>query len=486
MGTTKVVDTAMLLMQNTVSNLRESKAQKAENSFFEVLDCVSGSKPSTDISDGRQTAVEVRKSIQDDSYDKGSSINQSQGASDDDKAISKELSGEKEDIEESKDTTKDRAQEVLDFVAAQLGISTEELLQRFEELQEQIAAILVDELGVSKETILSTMDSLGMTMVDALEPSKLMNLIVTLNGNADVSSVLTDESLYAQFKGILEQLDSLDSRLSKEQLSQIEHALNSLPQQLETHTMNSAQTIQVHENMPAMETNAKEQSIVTNHIGDADFETEAQKDEAAKTIVQGNNVNDSGDSNQNAGTTGHENLQNFSNQLLNATQQGTASVQTAEIFSNAADVEHILNQLVKQIRVQVNADTTSMEMQLHPESYGKLNLHVAVKDGIVTAQFAVENEAVRRALETQIVQLKDSMNEQGLKVESVEVTIESHQFERNHQKDESNSFDEQQKTKHRNINLEEQELFVEDAMTEEEELTRRIMLQNGNRVNYSA
>ena len=73
----------------------------------------------------------------------------------------------------------------------------------------------------------------------------------------------------------------------------------------------------------------------------------------------------------------------------------------------SADMEDIVNQIVEQIKVQVNADTSSMEMQLNPESYGKLQLQVLLKDGIVTARMNVENEAVRQALESQVVQLRE-------------------------------------------------------------------------------
>lgn len=160
----------------------------------------------------------------------------------------------------------------------------------------------------------------------------------------------------------------------------------------------------------------------------------------------------------------------------------------------SADMEDIVNQIVEQIKVQVNADTSSMEMQLNPESYGKLQLQVLLKDGIVTARMNVENEAVRQALESQVVQLRESMNNQGLKVDAIEVTVASHEFDRNLQQ-ESNAnqqaFEEEQRkssVRRMNLNLNADDWSEEDIqdMSDAEALERKIMLESGNRMSIQA
>lgn len=58
-------------------------------------------------------------------------------------------------------------------------------------------------------------------------------------------------------------------------------------------------------------------------------------------------------------------------------------------------------------------------------------MHVAVtaKEGIVTAQLTAQNEQVKAALENQLTALKEQFNNQGIKVEAVEITVQSHGFE---------------------------------------------------------
>ena len=91
--------------------------------------------------------------------------------------------------------------------------------------------------------------------------------------------------------------------------------------------------------------------------------------------------------------------------------------------------EEIVRQIIDAVKVNVNRTSTEMELQLHPESLGKVNLVVAAKDGIITAQIAAQDEAVKNVIENQLVMLKESFEQQGLKVEAVAVTVQSHGFE---------------------------------------------------------
>ncbi|MCM1025694.1 MAG: flagellar hook-length control protein FliK [Roseburia sp.] len=70
-------------------------------------------------------------------------------------------------------------------------------------------------------------------------------------------------------------------------------------------------------------------------------------------------------------------------------------------------------------------------MQLHPASLGTLQIQIASKGGVVTANFLTQNEAVKTALESQMVQLKEQFAEQGVKVEAIEVSVQTREFERN-------------------------------------------------------
>ena len=98
---------------------------------------------------------------------------------------------------------------------------------------------------------------------------------------------------------------------------------------------------------------------------------------------------------------------------------------------NTEQTQNIMNQIMDYMRIQVRSDMTQMELQLNPASLGTVNINITSKAGVITAQFLTQNETVKAAIESQIVQLKNSFEEQGIKVESVEVAVANHSFERN-------------------------------------------------------
>ncbi|MBQ9549792.1 MAG: flagellar hook-length control protein FliK [Lachnospiraceae bacterium] len=171
-----------------------------------------------------------------------------------------------------------------------------------------------------------------------------------------------------------------------------------------------------------------------------------------------------------------------------------ASETTSDIINSYERVQNIMNQVRDQIRISVNQETTTMEMQLNPESLGKVGLHIESKAGNVTAQFIAQDESVRAALETQVAELKNSLLQQGIKIESVEVTLASREFESNFLNDEgrgngdSPDREEAERTARlRRINLGAAGAEIpEEEMSEEEALTLRMMRENGGTVDFSA
>jgi flagellar hook-length control protein FliK len=79
-----------------------------------------------------------------------------------------------------------------------------------------------------------------------------------------------------------------------------------------------------------------------------------------------------------------------------------------------------------------------MELQLNPEHLGKVNLTLSSKEGLMSAHFVVENDLAKEAVESQMFILKETLDQQGIKVETIEVTVASYTFDQNNQSDEAN------------------------------------------------
>lgn len=157
------------------------------------------------------------------------------------------------------------------------------------------------------------------------------------------------------------------------------------------------------------------------------------------------------------------------------------------------DVERIIHQITEAARVTISNQSTSLEMLLNPEGLGKVYLHLTHEQGEVNARMAVENEALKEAMEHQMQQLKENLNQQGIKVNSIEVSVGTHEFERNLEENMNHDQQmeeqrEQSRTgakRQRNIDLNNLD-DLQGLMTEEETLAAQIMRDNGNSVNYTA
>ena len=89
--------------------------------------------------------------------------------------------------------------------------------------------------------------------------------------------------------------------------------------------------------------------------------------------------------------------------------------------SPRADYE-IPRQIVEQARLLRTMTDTQMVIRLKPEHLGELTLRVAVgADGSVQASFHSDNAHVRNVIENSLMQLRQELNNQGLKVDRVGV-----------------------------------------------------------------
>ncbi|MCR5031088.1 MAG: flagellar hook-length control protein FliK [Selenomonadaceae bacterium] len=86
------------------------------------------------------------------------------------------------------------------------------------------------------------------------------------------------------------------------------------------------------------------------------------------------------------------------------------------------DPYNVMQQIVDQARLIRSDANTEMVIRLNPEHLGELTLRVAVTaSGAINATFHTENAQVRGLLESSMIQLKQELQQQGLKVNNVDV-----------------------------------------------------------------
>jgi len=113
-----------------------------------------------------------------------------------------------------------------------------------------------------------------------------------------------------------------------------------------------------------------------------------------------------------------------------AAQTGTSSLpmQDANAPAPAQEAQRpqpdyeIPRQIVEQARLLRTLNDTQMVIRLRPEHLGELTLRVSVgSNGAVQASFHSDNAQVRNVIENSLVQLRQELNNQGLKIDRVGV-----------------------------------------------------------------
>ena len=90
--------------------------------------------------------------------------------------------------------------------------------------------------------------------------------------------------------------------------------------------------------------------------------------------------------------------------------------------SQLRETYNVPQQIVEQAKLLQRGTDSEMIIKLNPEHLGQLSLKVSVNgNGGVTATFHTDNAQVRAILETTMTQLKQQLDEQGIKVDNVEV-----------------------------------------------------------------
>lgn len=413
--------------------------------------------------------------------------------------------------------------------AKKLNVKENSPTQKVEELQNQledtkdafetgVKEILKDELGVSDEQVEDAMSILGLQWMDLLNPASLSQLVTQLTGTEDACSLLMSE----EFTNIMQNTDALVQSLS-ETLGISKDEWVALQNQLAELTVDFNETVdmsdggvqemapQTDATITSQDTTVMAATVQMTHTTEETQNVQPEEEtEDATPVIQvnasedaqtENNVseNASGEMGESAAqsqktkeSSVNEHAQNMEFQVR-AEQQTAAPEEVNKVASRTTiDVQDIMNQITEFAKVNLSSENSSIEMQLNPENLGKVYLHIAAtKEGNITAELAVSSETVKTALEAQIADLRTSLNQQGIKVDAVEVTIASHEFERNL---EQNAAGEEQQGSQREESgrTAGRRLFrgeldeLSGLMNEEEALAAQIMKDHGNTMDVTA
>lgn len=89
-----------------------------------------------------------------------------------------------------------------------------------------------------------------------------------------------------------------------------------------------------------------------------------------------------------------------------------------------AQEQTVLAQIARKMSALGLRGTEEIRIQLEPEHLGRVRIAIEMRDGALTARIAVENDAVRQIVDSNMAGLRTSLEEQGIKVQGMEVSVE--------------------------------------------------------------
>ena len=333
------------------------------------------------------------------------------------------------------------------------GADKNELNDKVNEAVQDVKDTIKDELDVSDEDIAKAMEVLGMTATDLLSVVKVTELVGELTGT-DAITLITDDDMLSRLTSVLDvvnaaQQDIADmSGVNVEDVSDVIATANT-----EADVNKDVTDNVVSNNQPA----AIEESL---------SDMLAKKITTDGSAKQQNNAGEQNHNTETYGSVADNMIQSMSDSFADIITEDTAYVSEADI----------VNQVIDQIKLTSGKELTSIEVMLNPERLGSVHVTVSAKNGILTAQIAAQNEQVKTALENQMTTLRENFENQGIKVDAVEITVMTHQFEAGQNFGQNES---ERKQSERKLNKK-LDLSAYDDEFSDDELRRKDSIQNGN------
>ena len=374
------------------------------------------------------------------------------------------------------DTAASTAKKTSDNTRSTLSDNSDKLTDAGEKIKD----FLKEKLGVTDEEFEKAMADLGLCMQDLLQPANLTDLVVELTGVEDAVAIITNAETLTDVIDYAKQLVS-DVQAGRE--------LTPVPAEA-VQTVDTAQA-DTQENTAAMAAPAAEEVQPQEEAQDntAAESTAVLEDVLKSKLTLEGAENKTSDS----GTGKQENAQTQTKAESVNEIAGNLSQNIQDVFANAvqeaAQVNpvEVVRQVVDAVKVIQKESLQSIEVQLNPENLGKLHITVSARNGVLTAEIATQNEQVKRAVESQMSMLKENLESQGIKVDAVEITVQSHAFEGGQNLQGNNSQQEKAgKEGKRHLDLSSLDELSDDELSEDEAAAKNAVMNENSSVEYTA
>lgn len=364
---------------------------------------------------------------------------------------------------------KNKTKEISIKTASKNSPTESEVKKITDDISSQIVEKVTDDLDISEDELNNAMQLLGLTAMDLLNPANLSALYCEVTGNAsDPQALVLNADFTALFNDVSQVASENDAQLDL--LSQLTASDDG--EILDADIVSSADTTEKTVDSSYDDTAASGQNIndtadeaVKVYDGGTQDSSYQNSDEGTSSGETGNGIisdentektqsksqvdssfDDSGER-----VLHHDDDAHSDNSVLHASVSEQLNTDTSFEMSQSqsrlrVDTTDIIRQIVDSMSISNTTEESAINLQLTPESLGRMYINVSQKNSEISARIAVSNEAVKEALQTQMVNLKEALNNSGIRVNEVEITVASHEFERNLEQGAANDSRQQEST----------------------------------------
>lgn len=351
------------------------------------------------------------------------------------------------------------------------------------EVYSQIINVIADALNANPDEIKGIINELDINLNALSDNQNVIKIVSKYLGINNPVNVLTNDEAINAVKEINQSISEIINEL-KDEFAITDDGLKDLLSKIDT--VRDTENIEDIINDETGNVDASDDIIKVSDENNNKINIDSENDNIVpeKTTVKN-------EENANAGNNKEFNTDRESKSELYLNENGMESIVsnlkntiTDNILTEDGIADKIIKQITDDIRLYAKADTTSLEIQLEPETLGKVGITVTSKAGTITAQLVVQNEVAKEAIESQMATLKESFASQDIKVDAVEVTIASKEFEQNLDKGAGNSSEQNENKRRKHISTEEL-AEINGTATDKETSIDNVLKEMGTTVNYS-
>lgn len=346
-----------------------------------------------------------------------------------------------------------------------------------------ILQMVMEHFGLLPEELTAQLNEFGMEMEDLLTKEGVKEFFLNME-SADFSDLLVNEELNQELKAFMDDFGQMLERdgLQEEDLKSVLQGIDvgkllteesGMQESVKEKDFKRSDDLSIVSEEMAEEPEVLISGQETKLMKNMEKQPDSQKEDTSFPMTD-QETKPVKDASMARG-------ENFENPILQAMDSALNHIQESVMVEEAVPENNIIKQIVEQVRVSMNQNSTSMELQLYPEHLGKIQIHVVSKDGVMTARIAAETEAARQAIEGGLSSLKDTLEQQNLKVEAIEVMVSTTGFEQ--QSEEQNFYQGKNDSKSgRKLDLSE----MDDDIPQDDEGENLKMMAAGSSVSYTA